>query len=162
MKKILLICIAITIAACQTDDLDTETGITLENNDFLLFGVFAGECTGDCVDIYRLTAVELMIDTTNSYPFNTGFYAGSYQPLSQFKYDAVVDLLEDFPTMLLEQDNASVFGCPDCVDQGGFYVEIRKGVIHKKFYMDTVIGNNPLFLQVFVDRMGDKIDFLNP
>lgn len=163
MKRVLFLIVAIlSIVGCTPSEFENEVGIQLENNDFLLFGVYAGDCVGDCVDIYRLTQIDLMRDTTNQYPFNSGFFIGTYQMMPQQHFLAMQELLDVFPTMLLERENATIFGCPDCADQGGFYVEIKKNTIHKKFYLDTQIVSNPNFLQVFVDKLGKKINLLNP
>ena len=42
-----------------------------------------------------------------------------------------------FPAELLNSDNKK-YGCPDCHDQGGVYIEIIEGNESRKFVLDPV------------------------
>lgn len=128
--------------------------------DFLVFGSFFGFCVGEeCIEIFRLENGKLIEDTTDQYPSREEFYNGSYIDLSQEKYNEVKVLLSAFPRQLMDDDRTQ-FGCADCADQGGLYIESRIGSRHLFWILDQDRSNLPAYLHDFADLVNEKIDYL--
>lgn len=114
MKKLLLFFLIAFVISCSKD----ET-IDLEKGNFLIFGHFYGLCGGEgCVETYKLTSNKLYEDTIDD-------YSGSefnFIELGSDQYEQVKDLINYFPDELLNESE-SIFGCPDCADGGGLFVQ---------------------------------------
>ena len=54
-----------------------------------------------------------------------------------------------------------VIGCPDCYDQGGYYIEVEENGIKRSWYIDTNKADVPEYLHDFLDRISDKIELIN-
>ena len=119
------------ITAC---DNDIQNDPAPQEKQVFIFGSFAGECLGNCVHYYKIEAEKLYADDIDhgipdSIPFQT-------TPLSAAKYQLAEPLSEDIPDELLTS-NQQVYGCPDCYDQGGIYLELRNGDKVQKWQLDT-------------------------
>ncbi len=60
----------------------------------------------------------------------------SDEPLSAEDYLLVQDLAQDIPQELLDS-STDVYGCPDCADGGGIYLEITVDSEVRKWQFDT-------------------------
>ena len=100
----------------------SKEGISLEYNDYLVFGHFYGMCVGDqCVQTYKLTDNALYKDFRDR--FNDP--EPDFRPLGTDKFQLVKNLREEVPRNLLNSEKER-FGCPDCTDQGGIRITIAK------------------------------------
>ena len=134
---------------------DKEESFT---GDYLVFGHFYGECMGEgCVETYKLTDTKLYEDTNDNY---SGAEPFSFIELPADKFDLVVDLPDDFPTELLEEEDG-VFGCPDCADQGGLLIRYAKNGAVRTWRIDQNKNEGPAYLHAFMDRINEKIDLIN-
>ncbi len=128
--------------------------------DFLVFGSIHGFCIGEqCVEIFRLDNGKLMEDTLDIYPSGEQFYSGDFIELSEDQYQSVKGLLTTFPVQLLEEDKVR-FGCADCADQGGYYIEAKMGNLHQFWLMDKDKSQLPGYLHEFIDLVDEKIELL--
>lgn len=157
---ILFSIIVLTGISCSEEKLVCGTGLFVQ----FTFGHFYGECIGEgCVEIFKIEDGKLYEDTLDIYPSSTHEYGGSYIQLSGEKYDAVRDLVDDFPQELyLIEDH--VVGQPDAGDWGGIYVEIHHlGDFSRSGYwlLDQHEGNMPQALNDFVDKINTKIALIN-
>lgn len=115
-----------SITACQKDE---EV-----SSDDLIFGLSYGECTGDCSYLYLLHNGELFADDgvehfiPDAIPFQSTAEPDSDYQLSK-------NLLDDFPEQLVSNGQSS-YGCPDCLDQGTIYLELRRNGSVYKFELD--------------------------
>ena len=161
MKKsilYLLSLISISFFACEKDNMNSE--IVLSQSDYLVFGHFYGECVGeDCISIYRLEKYRLLEDTTDVYPSWTNFYDGKYVRLNQLKFNAVKDLINDFPIELLSETN-TIIGHPDGGDWGGLYIEYNYNGIKKFWLLDKWKSNVPTKYHKFIDQVNAKISLI--
>lgn len=159
MKKIKIlvpIVFGVLIASCSKD-VSTEPS----ESDYLIFGHFYGFCQGEkCIEIFKLESNRLLEDSKDEYPSRTDFYNGDYIALGNTKFDLVKNLMDYFPDNLLNE-NDTVFGCPDCADQGGLYIEYNFNGIRKFWIIDQSKGSVPIYLHDFMDKANEKIDLIN-
>ncbi len=159
MKKIKIlisIVFGLIIASCNKDD-----NTSLSESDYLIFGQFNGLCAGEeCIEIFKLESNKLLEDINDNYPDRTNFYTGNYIDLGNAKYDLVNDLTDYFPTNLINEID-TVFGCPDCADQGGLYIEYNFNGLRKFWIIDQSKVSVPNYLHDFIDKVNEKIDLIN-
>ena len=154
MKKIcfILLCLTGVIAACEKKSLD--------NNDYLIFGYFFGECLGEhCVDIFKLTNENLFEDTKDQYP-GVDENNFNFVKLDDATFQEVTDLIDYFPDELMNEGE-STFGCPDCIDQGGIFIKCKQGDNTKAFRIDNANSQIPEYLHPFMDKVKEKIILIN-
>ena len=158
----LIIGLALSITACNDDDANSVDDTNSNNDVVLLFGQFNGFCGGEgCIEIFKLDATSLSEDTNDNYPsLNTAPYDGNFVVLGADKFDVVKNLIEEIPNALLDESN-QVFGCPDCVDQGGYYLEYIKNGVHQYWLFDADIQNNPAAYHGIITEISAKVQLIN-
>lgn len=125
-----------------------------------IFGTFAGECFGDCVNIYKLTADKLWQDQNRHLPGSS--FSGDqfdFESLSDSKYELVADFADDFPRALLEETDNQI-GCPDCYDQGGVYIGWYEDGNYRSWTIDVSKDDIPEYLHDFLDQLQLNIQLL--
>ena len=137
MKIKLLILVAVTFVFFSCKKTHNCAPFKSEPLSSVTFGTFAGRCAGNCFVRWRLDNTQLTSDTAQQY-FTYNAY--NYVPrivLAQTKYDSVKFLLQEVPFELLEVAEKT-YGCPDCRDQGGCFIEVTKNDGTKyRSYIDT-------------------------
>lgn len=156
--SIVTICLFLSLLAltsCGNDESNLE--LTELGEIYLVFGHFFGECAGEsCVETYALTSDKLFEDSLDSYN-QVEFEFGE---LSDEKFDLVTGLENLFPNELLTVDQ-EVFGCPDCGDWGGIYVELVENGERYIWRIDVNLDDIPLYLHDFVTEIIEKIRLIN-
>lgn len=141
----------VVISSCSND-----SDITLDEDDYLIFGHFYGMCVGErCVEIYKLTETRLYEDVNDNYLL-TDF---NFKRLSNYLFEQVRDLPGYLPDELLNTDE-DTFGCPDCADQGGIFIQLSQNGTVRTWKIDQMKSNVPDYLNAFVDKVNEKIDML--
>ena len=125
----------------------------------LTFGSYYGMCQGDCVNLFTLTPQELIKEATSKLSIHATT-DGEYMVLSKEQHARVVSLLSSIPSQLLTGETDTTFGCPDCADQGGYYIAFRQKDTFKEFYLDTSMSSLPEALQPFAEKVGTSISEL--
>ena len=153
MKKLLLIVTTVVfLFSCKDDD-----GMGIYNQDFLIFGHFYGLCSGEgCVETFKLTSKNLSEDTIDDYMGRDL----NFVPLEDQKFELVKDLIDSFPNQLL-YEKKTVFGCPDCADGGGLFIQYSKNGKIKSWRIDQTKKNVPNYLHDFMDKVNEKIRLIN-
>ena len=129
--------------------------------EYLIFGHFYGFCIGDqCIQIYKLEDNGLFLDTNKEYPRHNEFYEASFVKLDNDYYEQVKDLRDYFPTRILSEPD-TVFGCPDCADGGGLYIEYKTKEIRKYWIIDQDKRQVPAYLHEFMDLVNERIKAIN-
>lgn len=148
MKKITYFLFSILLlTACSKEDVN--------NDDYLIFGQFYGECLGEsCVETYKLTSSELYLEENDSYDKSNM----SFDKLKKAEYKKVKDLLKEFPKELM--DETETIGCPDCVDQGGYYLEYKKDGIKYFWRIDKNKTKCPDYLIPFLNKLDQSLEEL--
>lgn len=127
------------------------------NPDYLVFGHFFGECGGEqCIETFKLTSTQLLEDTNDNY-LGTEF---DWTELDADKHALVVDLLDAFPASLADEADQT-FGCPDCGDWGGNYVEYSANGKVGRWVLDMIKDDIPAYTHDFVDLLNEKILEIN-
>jgi len=76
--------------------------------------------------------------------------------------DIAMDIQKHIPdSLLLTTDTIKRFGCPDCTDGGGIYLQIQQGSIVKKINIDAqteVLHGN---MKAFAIYLLNKINQIN-
>lgn len=154
MNKIFLgfITIGILLSCNKNDD-----EININENNFLIFGHFYGECFGEeCVETFKLTDKKLFEDTIDDYSGQNL----EFKELESDKFEQVKNLIDFFPNQLLNQSE-TVFGCPDCADGGGLFIQYSENGTIKSWRIDQNKSNVPDYLHNFLDKVNEKIGLLN-
>lgn len=154
-KVFLLAFFLLTISSCDNNDLGVE--LSELGDDYIVFGHFYGECAGEtCVENFALTKDKLYEDTNDSYG-GTDF---NFVEVSSEKFDLATGLENEFPTELLDATE-EVFGCPDCGDWGGLYVEYVKDGERKGWQIDLMLDDVPNYLHDFIEEIQTKIELIS-
>jgi hypothetical protein len=131
-------------------------GLTVYDSS-LTFGYFNGECIGvDCIATYKLGIDQLFEDTLDSYA-GSGPFEFILRP--QEDYLLVNDLIDYYPNELLLLPD-SVFGCPDCIDQGGLFIMLDTENVTSTFIIDQNQFAVPSYLHPFVDKVNEYTELL--
>lgn len=129
----------------------------LAEDDYMIFGHYFGECLGEqCVETYKLTEDKLFEDSQDNYgggPF-------SFVELDSDIFSDVYDLVDEFPEELDDVTDAT-FGCPDCHDQGGVYIQYNRDGETKEWRIDRNKEAIPAYLHGFIDSISEAIDKIN-
>ncbi len=131
MQKLLIaLCLCLPFMACTDDEKIVQFG----EDDQLIFGTFYGECAGNCTVLYKIQSGSLFEDDVDfGIPEVILF---NDLPLSEADYLIAEELANTFPSDLTDSDK-EVYGCPDCADQGGVYLELKQGDNTRKWRIDT-------------------------
>ncbi|WP_420387085.1 hypothetical protein [Roseivirga sp.] len=136
MRKLVLFFGLVTagfIIACE----DQIGSSQAESNgeEYLIFGTFHGHCLPCENTMYKVTRTDLTFDDMSLFPGLTYQFSKDGQ-LSTTDFNNSIQLLDLLPSAIKEADK-EVYGCPDCADQGGYYLEfIQHGEI-KRVILDT-------------------------
>ena len=154
MKNIFLLLIVFgAFASCDKDD----DNISINEQSFLIFGHFYGMCISEgCVETYKLTDVKLYEDIVDDY-FAQNL---DFVELDNEQFEIVNDLADFFPTQLLNESD-TIFGCPDCADGGGLFIQYSDNGVQKSWRIDQVQDNVPTYLHDFIDEVNENIALLN-
>lgn len=153
---VLVCCLIVLFHSCEKEN-QTE----LADSDYIIFGHYYGMCMGDCIAFFKLEENKLFKGTRTQYPppYSDGFYTGDFVQLSQNQFEEVKDLLGYFPSDLLKESK-SVFGCPDCADGGGLYIEYNVKGVRKYWHIDKVRSEVPDKYHTFIGKVEEKIALL--
>ena len=128
------------------------------NEDYFIFGHFYGECFGEvCIETFKLEGGKLYEDEKDAYG---GYSDFSFIELEDTLYQKVKDLWTAVPDGL-RNDTTEVFGCPDCADGGGLYIELNEAGLQRHWRIDQDKDNAPEYLHDFMDQVNEKIALIN-
>jgi len=152
MNKVLILLIAIAMTtSCNKE------GITLNEQNYLVFGHFYGMCAGEgCVETYKLTNMKLYEDLIDDYSGQNL----EFVELDNETFEHVSDLVDFFPNQLLSESD-TVFGCPDCADGGGLYIQYSDNGNLKSWRIDQMQENVPSYLHSFMAHVNEAIVLIN-
>jgi hypothetical protein len=103
----------------------------------VIFGKFCGRCRGgDCSPMYKLDLVNKQISLDNSNHYSQGEPLVFGKTLGDIQYQIAEKLLNSIPDSLYTTTETR-YGCPNCADQCGFYLELNKADKTYKFEIDT-------------------------
>jgi hypothetical protein len=103
----------------------------------IVFGRFCGRClSGKCAPMYKLdiNKKELWLDNSNHY--SEGVPLVFNEKLGEKQYRIAAQLPTKISDALLKS-NEKRFGCPNCADQCGFYLEVTSPGKKHSYEIDT-------------------------
>jgi hypothetical protein len=147
------------------DTISKENAISIQEDakpDYILFGIFCGECHGECATMYKFDIQQnkLFADHTDSYwKYESGIpMQFSSQIINDEKIVLAKNILRNIPeSMITTNDPEQRFGCPDCTDGCGIFMETQKGNSIKKFYIDNQTQNLSGEIKTFADFLQTTI-----
>ena len=152
MNKALTLLIAVAMTTSCNKDC-----ITLNEQNYLVFGHFYGMCAGEgCVETYKLTDMKLYEDLIDDYSGQNL----EFVELENETFAQVSDLVDFFPNQLLSEEE-TVFGCPDCSDGGGLFIQYSDNGNLKSWRIDQFQINVPSYLHAFIDQVNEAIVLIN-
>ena len=159
MKNLLFYFLApvlvMTFSSCQ-DDVNQNT-----EPDYIIVGHFYGMCQGEqCVEIFKITDKELFEDSKDIYPARDVFANTDFSALSDDQFQKATSIISNFPKEILNDDEP-VMGCPDCHDQGGLYIEYKKGNSRKFWLLDNDKPHVDEYLHEYIDEVRRVIEEIN-
>ena len=165
MKKLSLLsilCLLLGAFSCSQqndDDLSTHAFAELGDVDHFVFGTYYGHCRGNCTHTFNLKAGGLFADKVDwGYP-EPGMEFED-KSLSKEDIELATKLLKDFPVELYKEE-AEILGCPDCADQGGFYLEIQIGKSAPRVWrIDTDDSQIPGYLSAYTAKVRKAVEDL--
>jgi hypothetical protein len=141
---------SLLISSCKKDN-------SLKSYDYFIFGHTNRLCTGDCASFFKIQDGKIYQDTISQYRGSITFSASH---LSEYKYQTAKPVLDSFPVYLLNNSD-SVYGCPDCSDQGLLYIEIGQNYLSKKWFIDPYLINIPEEIRPYAQLVQDIINQLH-
>ena len=129
MKKTFVFLALLAVLGCEKE--------SATNSDYFIFGYAYGFCAGNCVTVFKLEGDNLYADDDASYqtlgenqeiPFQSA-------SLSAEKVNLAKALQAQIPANLYNETDGNV-GCPDCRDQGLYYIKIKMGNTVREWRID--------------------------
>ena len=147
-----------TISFGQTNDsLPNDTSYNLAKNiNFISFGTFCFSCSTEKVILYYydISSVDksLFIDKTANYFMTKDKSSLSTKIKDSVKIELAISIIKNIPKRFFQADKLQQkFGCPDCFDQGGFFIEIGQSKKTKIIYIDSQYENLETDIKKFAD-----------
>lgn len=156
MKPLIyVICMLILcMSGCQKDPAE------LQSEEVIIIGSFFGECGGEqCIEFFRASQGQVFEDVNDFYPYWETPYQGDFSTEVECCFDHVAELKGLIPEVLLENP-ATVYGCPDCADQGGFYFEIITPDYTAHWVFDNAILSESEEVHLFKEEVVARLEVL--
>lgn len=148
-----LLALSLTFLTCEKEGEKPTLGVP----EYLIFGRYALECESGCTEMYKLENGELYADDLDwGLPEATSFQNTS---LSTDQYTVAVVLQNEFPSDLLASEKRK-YGCPDCYDQGGYYLSVRRNGTVDTWLLDTDNDEQSDEIIQFKARIDEVLDAL--
>lgn len=127
----------------------------------IAYGHFAEECVGNCNTIYEITSKVLVADTTTFWQTRNDLrkFKIKGQKIFEKNKEKDFDAKKISIPLIMLIDPRSRFGCPDCHDQGGHYLDYTLFGIRRYFEIDK--ENEPLYFYGLTKNIDDKIKEIN-
>ena len=123
-----------------------------------VYGWFAGECVGNCGTMYQVAEKEFIRDTVSFWKNDnrSKLLKLEAQQVLENNHKGNFSYLQlNIPLMML-LDPRNEFGCPDCHDQGGYYMQFTMLGITRHFQIEK--GHEPFYYQGLTKDLNTVID----
>lgn len=156
MKQLsFIILVLLVFNSCKDKDI-------IVPNEYLVFGHFYGFCAGEeCIELFKVDNERVYEDALDRYPSRTTFYEGNFRDIGKDYWKEAETLYSILPDSLRAAESGTVYGCPDCADSGGFYIEYKNSKDRKFWVIDKVKSQVPTFLHHFMDQCDSAITLIN-
>lgn len=120
------------------------------NDDYLAFGMAYNYCVGNCAHFFLISGNKLYPDDMERYGAEPLKFKQT--ALSNDKYILGKQLLDNFP-QYLKNNPDSVFGCPDCHDQGGYHLQLKQGSNVINWHIDADTAYQPAAIRNYIEAL---------
>lgn len=153
MKKLLIILLTITFLIIGLSVIRVTPRWTIS-------GFFAGECIGNCGTMYEVTSGVIRVDTTSFWELKgeTEKLKILGQRFLEQDHEGDFDSYKVTIPLVMLFDPRKQFGCPDCIDQGGYFFEFEVFGIRRQFKIDK--GHEPIYHFNLTQDIQDKIEMI--
>jgi hypothetical protein len=146
LKTVLFLFASLVAFSCNKND---EIDPLKLKGEYFVFGTSAtGMCGGDCTTLYLIKDGKLYSDRVS----NTATLAFNETPLGDDKYQIAKQALDSLPAYLIQNTNQT-FGCPDCADQGGFYLQLKNNTTISTWQLDMFKQQNPVQIHPYYELL---------
>jgi len=135
----------------------TKDPVTIDSVDYFIFGRAGCECGGNCGTFYKYFNDMLVEGDGQSCQVNHHTFNGS--ALTADDKEQAEMLLNAFPDHLFYIQATSI-GCPDCFDQGFYYIEIQTDGNNKSWKLDRSVEAVPEYLWPFLQKIEETMNAL--
>jgi hypothetical protein len=134
--------------------------------DYIIFGIYCGECGNHCATMYQYNAGgnsnTLLVDSSDSYFKNYGKIKFDKAVNDTRRFYLAQSIFKQIPTELLTTTKLTAsFGCSDCTDGCGIYFEFKQGSKVKKFYIDYQTSQLTTDIKKFAEYLKTTIGQIN-
>ncbi|OEK05021.1 hypothetical protein [Roseivirga misakiensis] len=136
MKKILALTFLfyLVISGCENENLPIDS-------EYLLFGNFYGHCQGDCFNAFQVDNEKVQSDDADGHFTFDQYQFESTRTLDKSAFSEARSLLKQIPSELITSEIES-YGCPDCADQGGYFMIFETDNEKQMIIIDTADTND--------------------
>lgn len=156
---------AFMLVSClnSSDPGEIKRGPVTPGMKYIVFGGYAGFCPSNCATLYKmdLTNGVLYVNRPNRfYPGQKDVITFSEVVSDTAARKLAYNLIDAIPQSLQGEVKEAVYGCPDCADQGGKYLEFELGEDIYKFNIDNTTNALPTELQEYNKQFYQVLDSL--
>lgn len=137
MKKTFVFLALLSMLGCKKECVD--------NSDYFIFGHAYGFCAGNCVTLFKIDGENLYADDDATYTMLSSPdipFQGTSLPAE--KVALAKALQAQMPANLYNEPDGNV-GCPDCHDQGLYYIKIKNGDTVREWRIDRDVPQYAAF-----------------
>ena len=139
MKKVLFLALLFA-ASCAKQPNEADPNAS----DYFIFGIYYGECSGNCAVLFKLQGDQLYADENVTYLFPVAALAFQNQSLAADKVALAQNLYQNIPASLWNEKDGTI-GCPDCRDQGGYYIKVSTDGKVREWFLDRDVAQYAAF-----------------
>jgi len=127
--------------------------------DYIVFGRYCGECGGECATMYKLDILnnKLFVDHSDSYwkhMSNATAMKFIKEIHNKSKLILATQFLDSIPDFIYNSKKQKErFGCPDCTDGCGIFLEIKQDKAVKIFQIDYQTSSLTGEVKRFADNL---------
>lgn len=160
-SKLILLSLAFMLTNCaneitRPENEECDCYYLTESDDSFVFGKYFGFCMGEqCTNLYKIQDNQVFADNMERlmHPDDLVFKS---EPLSNEKYQVAKAVLDAFPEGLLAE-TAETIGCPDCADQGGYFIELKTNGETRRWYLDNFKDKLPAYLKTYTAQIDEAL-----
>lgn len=135
MKRIAIACLLIfSISACNNDD---DNPVPIIEPEYVVFGEFASGMNAEDSQMFKVTLTTFEKEVVSGVFTRLDYEFEADETMSQGDFSNARQIIDWIPQVLIESET-DTYGCPDCHDQGGYFLEFGDGNHSKKFIIDPV------------------------
>lgn len=148
-------------AADSPDEKSVQANTGNKGINYIVFGRYCGRCLGgNCAPMYKLDLVKKELRLDNSNHYNEGKPLEFSTPLKEDHYQLAADLALKIPDSLFMTAQKK-FGCPNCSDQCGLYLEIQRSGQSFSFEIDNNLRALSGYILPYAEKLQAVIQELN-